>query len=81
MDPDAVWDGEWVGRKMGILDGVVIIEGEGQIWGEFGRPTVTNWDFAMRIFPNYFAQDLFSYNRCAQKFYYSFFIQNMPLVL
>jgi len=24
-----------VGRMMGVLDGVVIIEGEGHFWGEF----------------------------------------------
>jgi len=34
LDPDAVWDGEWV-EEMGVLDGVEIVEGEGAgwIWG------------------------------------------------
>jgi len=30
---------------MGILDGVVIIEGKEQFWGEFGHPIVPNGDF------------------------------------
>jgi len=50
MDPDAVWDGSGVGRGMGVLYG----GGDhrrgrapkGQFWGEFGRPIVTNGDFA-----------------------------------
>jgi len=25
-----------VGRGRGVLDGVVIVEGKGQFWGEFG---------------------------------------------
>jgi len=25
-----------VGRGMGVLDGAVIVEGEGAVWGEFG---------------------------------------------
>jgi len=36
-----------VGRGMGVLDGVVIIEGEGAVlWVNFGRRIVTNGDFA-----------------------------------
>jgi len=35
LDPDAVWDGEW----MGVLDGVVIVEGEGAVLGvNLGHP-------------------------------------------
>jgi len=35
-----------VGRMMGVLNGVVIVEGEGTVLGvNLGRPTVTNGDF------------------------------------
>jgi len=44
---------------MGVLDGVVIVEGLGAVLGlNFGRPLVTNGDFATWIFPNYFGQCL-----------------------
>jgi len=34
-----------VGRAMGVLDGVVIVEGKGTVSGlNFGRPIVTNGD-------------------------------------
>jgi len=34
-----------VGRGMGVLDGVVIVEGEGTVLGvNLGRPIVTNGD-------------------------------------
>jgi len=33
LDPDAVWGGEWVGLGRGVLDGVMIIEGEGAVLG------------------------------------------------
>jgi len=40
--------------------GVVIIEGEEAVLVvNLGRPIVTNGDFAMRLFPNYFGQYLF----------------------
>jgi len=40
--------------------GMVIVEGEGAVLGlNFGRPVVTNGDFATRLFPNYFGQYLF----------------------
>jgi len=49
-----------VGRGMGVLDGVVIVEGERAVLGlNVGRPIVTNGDFATRLFPNYFGQYLF----------------------
>ena len=35
-----------VGRMMGVLDGVVIVEGKGQFGVNMGRPTVTNGDYA-----------------------------------
>jgi len=35
-----------VGRGMGVLDGVVIVEGKGAVLEvNFGRPIVTNGDF------------------------------------
>ena len=39
IDPDAVWGG----RGMGVLDGVVIVEGEGAVLGvNVGHSIVTN---------------------------------------
>jgi len=39
-----------VDRGTGILDRVVIVEGEGAVWGvNFGRPIVTNGAFATRF--------------------------------
>jgi len=36
-----------VSRMMGVLDGVVIIEGKGAVLGvNLGHPTVTNGDYA-----------------------------------
>jgi len=44
--------------------GVVIVEEKGVVWRvNLGRPIVTNGGFATRLFPNYFGQDLFNYNR------------------
>ena len=55
MDPDAVWDDEWGRSRMDVLDGVVIVKGEGAVLGlNLGRPIVTNGDFATRLFANYF---------------------------
>jgi len=34
---------EWVGRGMGVLDWVVIVEGEGQFWCEFGVSHCNQW--------------------------------------
>jgi len=39
------WEVNRVGQGMGILDGAVIVEGEGQFGVNFGRPIVTNGDF------------------------------------
>jgi len=36
MDPDAVWMVSGVSGGMGVLDGVMIVEGKGQFWGEIG---------------------------------------------
>jgi len=48
-----------VSRGMGVLDEVVIVEGEGAFWGlNLGHPIVTNGDFATRLFPYYFGQYL-----------------------
>ena len=56
MEPDAVWDGEWGWwMVVYILDGVVIVEGEGTVLGvNVGYPIVTSGEFATRLFPNYF---------------------------
>jgi len=68
MDPDTIWDGEWGRSRMGVLDGVVIIEGEGAGFGlNLGHPILTNGDFAMRLFPNYFGQDLFCIIICSNR--------------
>jgi len=32
-----------VGQGMGVLDGVVIVKGEGQFWGEFGASHCNQW--------------------------------------
>jgi len=35
-----------VGQGMGVIDGLVIVEGEGAVFGvNFGRPIVTSGDF------------------------------------
>jgi len=35
-----------VGQVMGVLHGVVIVEGKGQFWGvNLGRPIITSGDF------------------------------------
>jgi len=50
-----------VGRGMGVLGGVVIIENEGVVLRvNFGRPIVTNGDFATRLFPNYFCRTCYN---------------------
>ena len=46
--------------KDGCIRWVVIVEGEGAVLGvNLGCPIVTEGDFAMQLFPNYFGQDLF----------------------
>jgi len=42
-----------VSRGMGVLDGVMIVEGEWAVLGvSLGRPIVSNRDFATRLFPD-----------------------------
>jgi len=55
-----------VGRAMGVLDGVMIVEGVMRHSNEVNLryPIVTNWDFATRLFSNCFEQDLL-YNSIA----------------
>jgi len=49
-----------VGREMGVLDGVVIVKRKACRGGvNLRRLTVTIVDFATRLFPNFFGQDLF----------------------
>jgi len=52
-----------VGRGIGVMDGVVIVRGEGTVFGvNLGRPIVTNGDFVVQLcesdelFPNYFGR-------------------------
>jgi len=53
-----------VGRGMGVLDRVDIVEGEGAVLGlNLRRPIVTNGDFATMLFPNYFEQYLLLFFR------------------
>jgi len=50
VDPDAVWDGEWVGGGIGVLDGLLIVEGEGTVLVvKLGRAIVTNGDFLAQL--------------------------------
>ena len=46
LDLDAVWVVSVVGRRMGVLDWVEIVEGEGAVLRiNVGYPIVTNGDF------------------------------------
>jgi len=57
LDLDTVGTVSGVGRGMGVLDGAVVVEGEGaDLEANLGRPIVTNGDFGTRLFPNYFGQ-------------------------
>ena len=59
MDPDAVGDGEWGRRGMGVLDGDRDRRrGRGSFGVNWDRPIVTNGDLAMRLYRNYFRQYL-----------------------
>ena len=50
MDPDTVWGGEWGQSRMSVLDGVVIVEGEGAVMGlNLRRPIVTKGVFVAYI--------------------------------
>jgi len=62
VDPDAVWMVSGVSLEMGVLDEVVIVEGEGAVLGvNLGHTIVISGDFATQLFPNYFGQDLLVY--------------------
>jgi len=52
VDPDAIGMVSWVSRCMGVLDGIMIVEGKGSYWMNLGHPIVTNGDFATQLFPN-----------------------------
>jgi len=45
LNLDAVWDGSGVGRGMGVLDEVVIVEEGAVLELNLGHPIVTNGDF------------------------------------
>jgi len=50
MHPDAVWMVSGVSRGTRVLDGVMIVEGEGAVLGvNLGRPIVTNGDFVAYV--------------------------------
>ena len=50
-----------VGRRMGVLDGVIIVEGERAVLGvKFGRYIVTSGD-GDALFPNYFERTCWRY--------------------
>ena len=58
MDTDAVWSVvSGVSRGMDVLDEVVIVEWEGQIWGQFEAPN-EDGDGDV-LFPNYFGRTCF----------------------
>ena len=59
LDPDAVWNGEWVQSKDGCNRwGGDRRRGRDSFGVNLERPTVTNGDFETWLFPNYFGQDL-----------------------
>ena len=43
-----------VGRGTGVLDGVMIVEGKGQFWGEFGVSHCNQWGLCDELFSDYF---------------------------
>jgi len=47
-----------IGQGMGVLDGVVIIKGKGQFWGEVEASHCNHLAFATWLFSNYF-EDLY----------------------
>jgi len=58
-----------VGRGIGVLDGMEIVEGEWAVLRgvNFGRPIVTNGNFVAKLgesdalLPNYFGEDMFKF--------------------
>jgi len=62
LDPDTLWDGEWGRSRDGCIRWGVERRREWVVLDvNLGRPIVTNWDFATRLFPNYYGQDLAFY--------------------
>jgi len=66
---DAVWDGEWVGRGLGVLDrGGDCQRGTGSFEGEFGVYHCNQWGLCCivvrerRLFPDDFWEDLLIIN-------------------
>jgi len=51
VDPDAVGMVNGVGRGIGVLDGVVIVEGKGQSWDEFGASHCNHWGLCDAAIP------------------------------
>ena len=56
MDPDAVGMVSGVGQGMGVLDGVVIVEGKGSFGVNLGHPIITNGYFVDHHHHHLFAQ-------------------------
>jgi len=62
VNPDAVRDGECGPSRYGcIRRDRDRQKGRAVLGVNFGRPIISNGDFATRLFPDYFAQDLFRY--------------------
>jgi len=53
-----------VSRGMGVLDGVVIVKGNGQFWGEFGASHCKQWGLCDTLFSSYF-HDLLLFVLCS----------------
>jgi len=53
------WVVSGIGLGMGVLDGVVIVEGEGAVLGEFGASHCNQWGLCDALFSNYFEDLLF----------------------
>jgi len=51
MDPDAVGMVSGVGRGMGVLDGVVIVEGKGHFGGGFDASHCNQWGLCDAALP------------------------------
>jgi len=59
--------------------GVVIIKGERAVLGvNWGHPIVTNGDFAMWLFPNYFGQYLLKHLSIIFCYYYNQLMASIP---
>jgi len=63
LDPDAIWGGEWGRSRTGVLDGVVIVEREGAVLGEFEVSHCNQWGLCNALFSNCFDDLLLSSNQ------------------